>query len=77
MSITYRPAREADLERSDRLVVASINDLTRRQGFGPMAASHPPAFQLFSLKDDADGLWVAEEADETLGFAWSWVCGDL
>src|SRR6267378_4969079 len=42
-----------------------------------MAVSHPPAFQLFSLKDDADGLWVAEEADEILGFAWSWVCCDL
>jgi GNAT superfamily N-acetyltransferase len=42
-----------------------------------MATSHPPAFQLFSLKDDAGGLWVAEEADEILGFAWSWVCGDL
>ena len=42
-----------------------------------MAASSPPAFQLFSLKDDADGLWVAEEAGEILGFAWSWVCGDL
>ncbi|MDB5621186.1 GNAT family N-acetyltransferase [Tardiphaga sp.] len=77
MPITYRPAREADLERSDRLVVASINDLTRRHGFGPMATSHPPAVQLFSLKDDADGVWVAEEADEILGFAWSWVCGDL
>jgi GNAT superfamily N-acetyltransferase len=77
MPITYRPARAADLERSDRLVVASINDLTRRHGFGPMATSHPPAFQLFSLKDDAGGLWVAEEADEILGFVWSWVCGDL
>jgi ribosomal protein S18 acetylase RimI-like enzyme len=65
------------LERSDRLVVASINDPSRRRGFGPMASSHPPAFQLFSLKDDADGLWVAEEADEILGFAWSWVYGDL
>jgi hypothetical protein len=32
---------------------------------------------LFSLHDDAGGLWVAEEADEILGFAWSWVCGDL
>src|SRR3979490_902276 len=77
MPITYRPAREADLERSDRLVVASINDLTQRHGFGPMAASRPPNFQLFSLKDDAGGLWVAEEADEILGFAWSWACGDL
>src|SRR3979490_150969 len=77
MPITYRPAREADLERSDRLVVASINDLTQRHGFGPMAASHPTDFQMFSLKDDAGGLWVAEEANEILGFAWSWVCGDL
>jgi ribosomal protein S18 acetylase RimI-like enzyme len=75
--ITYRPARAGDLEISDRLVVASINNLTQRHGFGPMAASSPPAFQLFSLKDDADGLWVAEEAGEILGFAWSWVCGDL
>jgi hypothetical protein len=65
------------LERSDRLVVAGINDLTRRRGFGPIATSHPPAFQLVSLKDDADGLWVAEEADEILGFAWSWVCSEL
>jgi ribosomal protein S18 acetylase RimI-like enzyme len=77
MPILCRPAREEDLERSDQLVVASINDLTQRHGFGPMAAAHPPEFQLFSLKDDANGLWVAEEADQILGFAWSWVCGDL
>jgi ribosomal protein S18 acetylase RimI-like enzyme len=77
MPILYRPARAQDLERADQLVVASINDLTQRHGFGPMAASHPPNFQLFSLKDDPDGLWVAEEADEILGFAWSWACGDL
>jgi hypothetical protein len=77
MPILYRPSREEDLERTDQLVVASINDLTQRHGFGPMAASHPPEFQLFSLKDDANGLWVAEEADQILGFAWSWVCGDL
>src|SRR3984893_9511032 len=77
MPILCRRAREEDLERSDQLVVASINDLTQRHGFGPMAAAHPPEFQLFSLKDDANGLWVAEEADQILGFAWSWVCGDL
>jgi ribosomal protein S18 acetylase RimI-like enzyme len=77
MPILCRPAREEDLERSDQLVVASINDLTQRHGFGPMAAAHPHEFQLFSLKDDANGLWVAEEVDQILGFAWSWVCGDL
>src|ERR1700719_2351603 len=77
MPVVYRPARAQDLERADELVVASINDLTKRHGFGPMAVSRPPNFQLFSLEDDANGLWVAEDADEILGFAWSWVCGDL
>jgi ribosomal protein S18 acetylase RimI-like enzyme len=77
MPVVCRPARAQDLERADALVVASINDLTERHGFGPMAVSRPPNFQLFSLNDDAGGLWVAEEADEILGFAWSWVCGDL
>jgi GNAT superfamily N-acetyltransferase len=77
MPVVYRPARAQDLERTDRLVVTSINNLTERHGFGPMVATSPPHFQLFSLKDDAAGLWVAEDADEILGFAWSWVCGDL
>ena len=77
MPILCRPARAQDLERADELVVASFNDFTQRHGFGSIATSHPPNFQLFSLKDDAGGLWVAEEAGEILGFAWSWVCGDL
>ena len=77
MPIAYRPARAQDLERADELVVASINDLTMRYGFGKMASSRPPQFQMFSLKDDPDGLWVAEDAGQILGFAWSCVCGDL
>jgi hypothetical protein len=32
---------------------------------------------LFSLKDDPDGLWVAEADGEIVGFALSWVCGEL
>jgi GNAT superfamily N-acetyltransferase len=77
MPVVYRPARAQDLERTDRLVVTSINNLTERHGFGPMVGPSPPNFQLFSLKDDAAGLWVAEESGEILGFAWSWVCSDL
>jgi ribosomal protein S18 acetylase RimI-like enzyme len=77
MPLNYRPACAQDLERADALVVASINDLTERHGFGSMATGRPPQFQLFSLKDDPDGLWVAEDAGEILGFAWSWVCGDF
>jgi ribosomal protein S18 acetylase RimI-like enzyme len=77
MPIVCRPACADDLVKADALVVASINDLTERHGFGPIAVARPPNFQLFSLKDDPDGLWVAEEGDAILGFAWSWVCDDL
>lgn len=77
MSFVYRPARAQDLATADALVVASINDLTERHGFGPMATSSLPSFQLFSLKDDPDGLWIAEDGSDILGFAWSWVCGDV
>ena len=77
MSLVCRPVRAQDLTTTDALVVASINDLTERHGFGPMATSSPPNFQLFSLKDDPDGLWVAEDRGDILGFAWSWVCGDV
>lgn len=77
MPLVYRPAQAPDLGRAEALVVGSINDLTERHGFGSMATASPPNFQLFSLRDDADGLWVAEDGGDILGFVWSWVCGDL
>lgn len=77
MPLVYRPAHADDLAATDALVVASINDLTVRHGFGPMATASPPNFQLFSLKDDPDGLWVADDGGKILGFAWSWVCGNV
>jgi ribosomal protein S18 acetylase RimI-like enzyme len=77
MPLVFRPARADELQRAEELVVRSINDLTERHGFGPMATLRPPDFQLFSLKDDPDGLWVAEADGEIVGFALSWVCGSL
>lgn len=77
MPLVFRPARADELQRAEELVVRSINDLTEHHGFGPMATLRPPDFQLFSLKDDPDGLWVAEDDGEIVGFALSWVCGDL
>jgi GNAT superfamily N-acetyltransferase len=77
MPLVYRSAGERDLEQAQELVVRSINDLTERHGFGPIAVLRPTQFQSFSLKDDPDGLWVAEDAGAILGFAFSWVCGDL
>jgi GNAT superfamily N-acetyltransferase len=77
MPLVVRPARAEDLDRANKLVVGSMNDLSVRHGFGPMASVRPPVFLQFSLRDDPDGLWIAEDAGEILGFAFSWVCGDL
>ena len=77
MSVIYRPARAQDLQRAGELVVSSMNDLSERHGFGAMAAVRPPTFSAFSLSDDPDGFWLAEDAGKILGFAFSWVCGDL
>lgn len=77
MAVVCRPARMADLARADAIVVASINELTERRGFGQMASSRPQNFQAFSLTDDPEGLWLADDDGEIVGFAWSWVCGEL
>jgi GNAT superfamily N-acetyltransferase len=77
MPVVVRPARAEELQRAQELVVRSINDLTERHGFGPMASIRPATFQIFSLDDDPRGLWVAENEGEIVGTAFSWVCGDL
>ena len=77
MALVYRPACADDLVRADALVVATINDLTERHGFGAMATTSSPNFALFSLHDDPAGLWIAEDGPDIRGFAWSWICGDL
>jgi hypothetical protein len=51
MSVLFRPARSEELQHVQELVVSSINDLTERHGFGPMASVRPAAFQIFSLND--------------------------
>ena len=77
MAPTIRPARADELQIAQQLVAGSINDLTERHGFGPMASARPADFQLFSLKDDPDGLWVAEADGEIIGFTFSWVNDDF
>src|SRR5689334_14126293 len=77
MPVTFRPARADELQRVQELVVGTINDLTKRHGFGEMASVRPPVFQLFSFNEDPSGFWTAEDAGEIVGSAFSWVCGDL
>lgn len=77
MPILYRPARAGELQATQEHIVRSINDLTGRHGFGPIASVRSPDFQLFSLNDDPEGLWTAEQDGEILGSAFGWTCGDL
>ena len=72
MRAIIRPARADELQAAEELVARSINDLTERHGFGRIATVRPAEFQLFSLRDDPDGLWVAEADGELAGFAFSW-----
>jgi len=77
MPLVIRPARADELARAEELVARSINDLTVRHGFGSIAASRSPDFQAFCLRDDPGGVWLAEDDAEIVGFALSWVCGQL
>jgi acetyltransferase (GNAT) family protein len=42
-----------------------------------MASPRPPRFQQFCLEEDPEGLWVAEDDDQIVGFAFSWVSDRL
>lgn len=77
MAIVFRPARAEELQATQELIVRSINDLTGRHGFGPMASVRAPDFQLFCWNDDPAGLWTAERDGGIVGSAFSWVCGNL
>jgi len=77
MAIIYRPAREDELAAAQTLTAASINDLTQRHGFGAIAAARTPEFQIFSLRDDPSGLWIAEQDGRIVGSAFGWCCERL
>jgi ribosomal protein S18 acetylase RimI-like enzyme len=73
MAITYRPARSNDLDSAVRIVQRAYNDLRVRSGLAATVPLRPPLFQMFCLTEDPDGLWVAEEGDNIVGFGFSWM----
>ncbi|MFM0140211.1 GNAT family N-acetyltransferase [Caballeronia grimmiae] len=78
MPIVVRPATADELAHAEEMVARSINDLTVRHGFGPIATSRPSDFQAFCHRDDPRGVWLAEDdGGEIVGFAMSWVCDRL
>src|SRR5262245_56498934 len=66
MPVAYRPARAEELERAEGLVVRSINELTERHDFGPMA-SLP-----FFLSTDGGATWTSFGTldDDDKSIAW-------
>ena len=77
MDVSYRPAREADLEAAMRIVADAINDLRTRHGVVPDFQPPPPVFQRHCLTVDPEGLWIAERNDSMVGFGFAWVCQDF
>jgi len=73
MDITYRPAKQEDLEEAERVVQQSGNALLVRHGGQPWPAPPPTAFPKFCLAQDPSGLWVAEDGDTIVGFGFSWM----
>ena len=73
MDITYRPAKQEDLEEAERVVQQSGNALLVRHGGQPWPAPPSTAFPEFCLAQDPSGLWVAEDGDTIVGFGFSWM----
>jgi GNAT superfamily N-acetyltransferase len=75
MTVSYRPARQEDLGPAMGVVHLALNDLLARHGFETIAA--PPGFEFdaFSVADDPDGAWVAEDAGQVVGVGIAWTCG--
>ena len=70
--ITYRPAKEQDLERTFKVFIAAINHLHAAHNAPKVEGSAPRAramaFRHHALKHDARRFWVAEDAGQVVGF---------
>jgi GNAT superfamily N-acetyltransferase len=77
MTVAYRPARLDDLPFAMGVVKEALNSLEIPHGFEGITGDIGTDFIEFSLANDPSGLWVAEADGHIVGYAFSWVCGDL
>lgn len=75
MVVTYRPAREKDLVPAMDVIHHAVNHLASAHGFEGMASAPGTEFDGFSLADDPEGAWIAEDAGKVVGMAIAWACG--
>lgn len=73
MHTTCRPVRLQDLKAALGIVQEAYNDLRLRHGLPATVVLGPPAFQMFCLAEDPDGLWVAERGNAMVGFGFAWM----
>lgn len=87
-NVTYRHPTAEDFFGIAALVRSSLDDLFKQHGLwdtAPFASARLPPippngpFPMYDLgmKEDYDGLWVAEVDGEIAGFGYSWVRGQL
>lgn len=77
MAVTYRPARAEDVASMADILRSASNALSRQHGFPEMPPGSGQPFQLFSVQQEPEGCWIAEDAASVVGFAISWMRGDL
>ena len=77
MAIVYRPANFDDIPAVSQVNQAAINDLNRRHGFQEFTPSPPSPLYTFSLKEEPEGFWVAEDNGVIAGYSISWVRGSF
>ena len=65
--VEYRRARLDDAPHYDRIVRAAYNNLSRQRGFPETPPGPPNPFTAFTLAEEAEGCWVAEQNGMVIG----------
>jgi len=75
--LVYRVARADDVASASKVFADAFNHLSERHGFGghPLSPVPPNPFFAFTLQDQPEGFWVAEDRGMVVGFAISRVYG--